>query len=144
MSEFSVSHLFKLYTFRRWIFHISFNLKFTSYHLKIKIHVKNNILYTLPEASSVGNKAIFHFSWTTSPFLSLIKLQYFKKKFLLLKKVLTKPRGLIWYVATNHFIEFNFFCNWAGGGNLKFRSFSKLIIIVFSNTGCARIWCRTV
>ena len=61
MSEYSVSHLFKLYPFQQWITHIYFNLKFTSNHLKNKIDVQINTLHTLREASSVGEKAIFYF-----------------------------------------------------------------------------------
>ena len=61
MSEFSVSHLFKLYPFQQWITHIYFNLKFTSNHLKNKTDVQINALHTLREASRVGEKAIIHF-----------------------------------------------------------------------------------
>ena len=71
---------------------------------KNKVDVQNNILHTLREASHVGEKAIFHFSFPDPP-PRAFSASIFQKKFLVAKLVLTKPRGLIWYVTTIYYIE---------------------------------------
>ena len=60
---------------------------------KNKVDVQTNILHTLREASYVGEKAFFSPQAPPPPehFRPLI----FKKKFLVPKLVLAKPRGLI-------------------------------------------------
>ena len=77
--------------------------------------MQNNILHTLREASHVGEKAIFHFSFPEPPPESFRPL-IFQKKFMLGKLVLTKQRGLIWYVTTIYYIEKSFFHSFGNPG----------------------------
>ena len=59
-----------------------------------KVDVQNNILHTLREASNVGEKAIFHFSFPP-PHPRAFSASNISKKILVGELVLTKPRGLI-------------------------------------------------
>ena len=97
-------------------------------------------MHTLREPSPVSEKAIFPFSFPSPPF-SLLGLNFFQKKFLVYKLVLTRPRGFIWYVETILKVIFSQFLQW--GGDLKLWIFSQYKVIVFSNTGCVKIWVRT-
>ena len=60
-----------------------------------KVDVQNNILHTLREASSVGEKAFFSLFTPSPPPLDYFRPLIFQKKFLVPKLVLAKPRGLI-------------------------------------------------
>ena len=62
---------------------------------KNKVDVQTNILHTLREASSVGERAFFHSSLQAPPPSEHFRPLIFQKKFLVPKLVLAKPRGLI-------------------------------------------------
>ena len=60
-----------------------------------KVDVQNNILHTRREASHVGEKEIFQFSFPAPPPLGIFRALIFLNKFLVLKLMLTQPSALI-------------------------------------------------